>query len=193
MAIKAIIFDCFGVLVMSGRAMLYHDFPLFKDQIHDLERQSDYGMISRPDFNTGISELTGLSVDVIEARYWATSVVNDSAFELIKELRRTGLYKIGLLSNIGRGWVDDFMSVDARGALFDGEVLSSEVGIVKPAVEIYEIAARRLNVEPYECIMIDDILQNVDGAERAGMKGVLFETTTEARAEIARHLENQDA
>jgi len=41
MAIKAIVFDCFGVLVMSGRTALYHDFPALKDQIHDNERQSD--------------------------------------------------------------------------------------------------------------------------------------------------------
>jgi len=192
-AIKAIIFDCFGVLVMSGRAMLYHDFPQFKDQIYDLERQSDYGMISRADFHEGVSQMTGLSAVLIEERYWASSVVNESAFELIRELRQSGTYKIGLLSNIGRGWVDDFMSVEDRARLFDAEVLSGEVGIVKPAVEIFEIAARRLDVEPFECIMIDDILQNIDGAERAGMTGILFGTTAQVRGELSRHLETIDA
>ncbi len=193
MAIRAIIFDFFGVLVLSGRGLLYHDFPALKNQIHDLERQSDYGIISRSEFNEAIGQLTHLSPETIEDRYWATSVRNESAIDWVKELKLSGMYKIGLLSNVGRGWLDDFMTVDQRLGLFDMEVLSSDVGMVKPALEMFELAARRLGVEPFDCVMIDDLLTNIDGAERVGMKGVLFGTTTQAQTELDIQIKLQDA
>ncbi|MBC7868604.1 HAD-IA family hydrolase [Candidatus Saccharibacteria bacterium] len=193
MAIKAIIFDCFGVLVMSGRTALYHDFPDLKSKIYDNERQSDYGMTSRIQLNEAIGQLTHLSPQVIDERYWATSVRNESALAWAMELKQSGEYKIGLLSNIGRGWLEDFLTVQERRALFDAEVLSSEVNIVKPSLEIFEITAQRLGVEPFECVMIDDILANIDGAERAGMGGILFGTTTQARSDLDLYLKSHNA
>ena len=193
MAIKAIIFDCFGVLVMSGREALYHDFPALKAQIHDNERQSDYGMISRIQLNEAIGQITHLSPQVIDERYWTTSVRNESALDWVKELKQSGEYKIGLLSNIGRGWLEDFIPAEERRSLFDVEVLSSEVNIVKPSQEIFEITAQRLGVEPYECVMIDDILANIDGAEQADMSGILFGTTTQARSDLDLCLKSHNA
>ncbi len=193
MAIKAIIFDCFGVLVMSGRAALYHDYPALKDQIHDNERQSDYGIISRLQLDEAIGQMTHLSPQVIEERYWATSVRNESALAWVKELKQSGEYKIGLLSNIGRDWLKDVLPTEERRGLFDAEVLSSDVNMVKPSLEIFEIAAQRLGVEPFECVMIDDLLANVDGAEQAGMGGVLFGTTTQARIDLDLYLKSHNA
>ena len=193
MVTKAIIFDCFGVLVMSGRAALYHDYPALKNQIYDNERQSDYGIISRSQLNEAIGQLTHLSPQVMEERYWATSVRNESALAWVKELKQSGEYKIGLLSNIGRDWLEDVLPAEERCGLFDAEVLSSDVNVVKPSLEIFEIAAQRLGVEPFECVMIDDLLANIDGAERAGMGGILFGTTTQARTDLDLYLKSHNA
>jgi len=51
MVIKAIIFDCFGVLVTSARVVLKKDYPQYKNQIDDLNHQADYGLISRQQFD----------------------------------------------------------------------------------------------------------------------------------------------
>jgi putative hydrolase of the HAD superfamily len=56
--------------------------------------------------------------------------------------------------------------------LFDAVVISGEVGIRKPEPEIYALAARRLGVEPGQCVFVDDLPPNVRGAEAAGMVGV---------------------
>lgn len=192
MAIKAVIFDCFGVLVLSGRGALYHDYPHLKEEIYNLERQADYGMISRQEFNQAVAQMTDLSPQAVEERYWSSSVRNEPAIEWVRELKQSGVYKVGLLSNIGRGWLEDFISVDQRKELFDAEVLSGDVGVVKPAAEIFELAALRLGVAPFECVMIDDILANIDGAERVGMQGVLFGTTTQARAELEIQIQSQE-
>jgi len=64
----------------------------------------------------------------------------------VKELKKSGEYKIGLLSNIGRDWLKDVLPTEERRVLFDAEVLSSDVNMVKPSLEIFEIAAQRLGV-----------------------------------------------
>lgn len=188
MAIKAIIFDCFGVLVMSGKEAVDHDYPQFATELHDLTLRSDYGYISRADFDKELSELTGIPLEGIEAHYWAKNVRSESVFAWVRELKRAGEYKVGLLTNIGREWLDDFLPVGERAELFDAEVLSGQVGITKPDQRIYEMIADKLGVESYECVMIDDLLQNVEGAARAGMQTVLFGSLPQAQADLERVL-----
>ena len=57
--------------------------------------------------------------------------------------------------------------------LADVVVISSEVGIRKPSRRIFEIACERLGVAPHESVMIDDLQQNLDGAAKLGIAGVL--------------------
>jgi HAD superfamily hydrolase (TIGR01509 family) len=184
MVIKAIIFDCFGVLVMARRVKLYQDYPQFKTQIDDLGYQSDYGMTSRQQFDDSIAELVGLTPEEVEARYWATNVRNEAAIAWVRELKSSGQYKIGMLSNIGRGFINDSLPMTEQTSLFDEVVLSCDVGMIKPDPRIFELAAERLGVAPYECIMIDDLPSNIDGAERAGMQGVVFGSINQAQADF---------
>lgn len=184
MAIKAIIFDCFGVLVVSGTESMKHDFPHLSQQLHDLTLRSDYGYMNRSEFDDAISELTGVPRAEVEARYWQQNVRSEPVFEWVRMLKTEGIYKIGLLSNIGKEWLDDFLPIGERKTLFDDEVLSGVVGIVKPDLRIFELMAEKLGVETYECVMIDDILENVEGAKQAGMQTVLFGTLEQARSDL---------
>ena len=59
--------------------------------------------------------------------------------------------------------------------------------------EIYEIMADRLGIPTDECVFIDDIPANVDGATRAGMKGLLYTTNHQLEVDLARVLGNGDA
>jgi FMN phosphatase YigB (HAD superfamily) len=116
---------------------------------------------------------------------------NEAAIELVRSTR--GKYKTALLSNINRQFIQRAFSDRELRELFDEVLLSTEVGVAKPMPEIYDMAALRLGVLPGECIMIDDSEVNVDGARRAGMRGVLFETPQQCRAELAQLLEVGDA
>jgi putative hydrolase of the HAD superfamily len=57
--------------------------------------------------------------------------------------------------------------------MFDAVVRSDEVGLRKPDPEIYLLTARRLGVRPDECVFVDDMLANVQGARALGMAGIL--------------------
>jgi putative hydrolase of the HAD superfamily len=83
---------------------------------------------------------------------------------------RAGGIPVALVTNsFGRDCYDGF---DLH-ALADVVVISSEVGVRKPSRRIYAIACERLGVAPADCIMVDDIAHNLDGAARLGIAGVL--------------------
>jgi putative hydrolase of the HAD superfamily len=101
-------------------------------------------------------------------RLFGTMRPDDRMIEAVRAARRHGL-KTGLISNT---WgLDESRS----GALdiFDARVLSGEVGLRKPQPEIYRVAAGRLDVEPEECVFVDDLPANVEGARAVGMAAVL--------------------
>ena len=193
MAIKAIIFDCFGVLIMPGRTLLYQSFPDFKTEISDLEHQSDFGIITRQQFNDSIAELVGITPAEVKSKYYDTNTRNQPVIDWMRQLKASGRYKIGLLSNVGSGWLTDYLSEDDQAELFDAVVLSSNVGLIKPDPLIFELTAGKLGVEPFECVMIDDISANIDGAQIADMQGIVFVSTDQARSELDHMIESVNA
>ncbi|MNT59631.1 Alpha-D-glucose-1-phosphate phosphatase YihX [compost metagenome] len=72
--------------------------------------------------------------------------------------------------------------------LFDVVVLSSDIGMTKPNPAIFEFTATKLGLLPEECIMIDDLLLNIEGAQQTGMKGVVYSTIEQAKRAIDEHL-----
>jgi len=68
--------------------------------------------------------------------------------------------------------------------LFDTTVISAEVYMHKPEPEIYGLAAERLNVSPEECIFVDDLRENCEGAEAVGMTAVRHRSAPETIARL---------
>ncbi|MGA2546555.1 MAG: HAD family phosphatase [Rectinemataceae bacterium] len=89
---------------------------------------------------------------------------------------RTRVGRLVLLSNIhvdgarylrqseGRAWTSHF----------DFLILSCEHGLLKPEIEIYELALDAAEALPNETLFIDDNADNVEGALRAGMSSFRF-------------------
>ncbi len=183
-AIKAIIFDCFEVLVISGHDDLRQKYPDVATELTDLSMQSDYGYIGRDAYFQKVSELTGLSRSEIESKYWKNKVLNTSLLDWIGQLKKEHKYKLGLLSNIGYDGINMYISPEDRDKIFDVVVLSSDFHMMKPSVGIFEEMAKRLDLDPSECVMIDDMVTNIDGAIMAGMKGIVYGTPTQVRRDV---------
>jgi len=64
-------------------------------------------------------------------------------------------------------------------------VISSEVGVRKPSRRIYALACEGLGVRPEEAVMIDDLQQNLDGAARLGIAGILHTSAADTRRQLA--------
>lgn len=185
--IKAIIFDCFGVFYVDRQASLKDRFPDKQVELDDLRRQSDYGFIDRNEYVEAVAKLANLSASETEKIVINEHVINQPLVDFIKSDLRSQ-YKIGLLSNVGRGWLQGFFGKDQMKELFDTVVASGEEGIAKPHPQIFRLIAERLSVQPSECVMIDDIEDNCAGADAAGMKSIHYEGVEDVKQQLKRIL-----
>lgn len=58
--------------------------------------------------------------------------------------------------------------------LFDGIVISGDLGVMKPDQDIFEKLIKKFNLNPADCLFIDDQEENVKAAQAAGMTAVQF-------------------
>lgn len=169
--VRGIIFDCFGVLYGGSFGTLTSMCPKDKlADLHDLNKQVDYGYITTAEYAAQVAELLSVSVDDIFTIFKTEHVRNVELVEYLKTLRPS--YKTGLLSNVGTDTMDTLFPPEERAELFDAVVLSYQEGVAKPGKEAFDLAAERLGLPPEECVMIDDLADNVEGAELAGMQAI---------------------
>lgn len=59
--------------------------------------------------------------------------------------------------------------------LFDGIVISSQVKAVKPDIAIFNHLLNAHNLNPHDCIIIDDLEEAVNVAKKLGMQGIVYD------------------
>lgn len=181
---KGIIFDCFGVLYLDTKQSLLSVVPdSSRAELKDVFTANNYGYYDREQYLRRISDIAGLPLEQVSA-YIATEHHKNAELLLFIEEKLKPEYKIGLLSNIGREWIDDFFSRHQLHEFFDEVVLSGEEGIAKPHPSIFELMASRLGLDPSECLMIDDIQENAEGAQIAGMQAITFRSNSQLLDEL---------
>jgi epoxide hydrolase-like predicted phosphatase len=188
--IKAVIFDCFGVVIADGLEAVVVDQektdPSFRSFVHDVIGRSNRGKIKPSDSHQQISERLGIKYDDLQRKIYSGETRNRRVINLIVELRKK--YKTALLSNVGKNSLKHRFSDEELSELFDAVVASGEVGLAKPDREIYHHTANLLDVEPEECAFIDDREVYVVGAREAGMQAILYKDFDQMRVELEKLL-----
>lgn len=172
--IKAIIFDCFGVVRVD------YLFSAYESLGGDVEKDRDFIIRTVDAACAGkikssipiLAERLGVPDDVWAKANIGGSVINQSLLDYVLDLRKS--YKTGMLTNIGMGGIERIFEPGFLDIYFEVVVASGDIGVAKPDARAYEITAERLNVRLEECIFIDDREPYVDGAIRVGMQAILF-------------------
>jgi putative hydrolase of the HAD superfamily len=190
--IRGIIFDCYGVLVHGSLQYLRSITPDEQRRaLDDLVRASDRGYVSRAEYIRQVSRLTSRTTGEVDEAIHSQEMRSVEAIRFATSLHDH--YKTALLSNVGRGAIRRSFEPDELKTLFDAVILSSEVGMTKPDIEIYMYAASQLGLKPDECVMVDDTRSNVEGAEMAGMHGVVFTDVRQCQEAIGALLRESHA
>ncbi len=85
-------------------------------------------------------------------------------------------YKVGLMTNIMPGLVKQMFAKELLPHVsYDVIIDSSEVGFIKPEIEIYEAAQNLMNCPPEQLLLIDDSRPNLMAAERLGWHVLWFD------------------
>jgi epoxide hydrolase-like predicted phosphatase len=135
-----------------------------------LVRSLEVGDIGEDDFSREFGALLEIDDrDDLVNRMFGYIEPDEAMVEAVKRARGAGV-RTGLLSNsMGAGRYDR----SAFPELFDGVVISGEVGLHKPQPEIFELACERVGLAPTDCVFVDDLRENCEGAEAIGITAVL--------------------
>lgn len=175
---KALVFDCFGVMVGEIYGAIRREVPEIAPDIEamieadtavDLGKKSDKWRQAK---YVEIIDGVGKSGEEVVRRANRVAVRDEVLMGKIKEWRRE--YKIGVLSNTGRMPFERYFSEEERREYFDEVVLSYEEGIMKPDRRIFEIVVERLGVRAEDVVFVDDREENVGVARNLGMRGVVY-------------------
>ena len=133
-------------------------------------RRLEVGDLDEEEFARRFGPLLGVArTEGLVDRLFAGMEPDGAMVDGVKRARRAGV-RTGLVSN---SWGAGRYDRDAFPELFDGVVISGEVGLHKPQPEIFRLGAERIGLLPSDCVFVDDLRENCAGAEAVGMTAVL--------------------
>jgi len=185
--IKNIIFDLGGVIyavdyhktIQAFEALGIEDFEgvYAKAGQSDLFDNLETGKISKTAFFDGIKQLSGSEISEAEITHAWNAMLLDfmsDALECLKSLK--GQYRIFLLSNTNEIHIQEIenrvgeVAFTDFCALFEQVYLSHDLGLRKPHTEVFTHIVKEQALDSTETLFIDDSIQHVQGALKAGLK-----------------------
>ena len=193
--VQAIIFDFGGVLVRTEdrkpRTVLAERLGMTYDELSALifdspsAIQAMRGEISALEHWEELRKSLDLDAEGIEwlsTEFWAGDTLDENLVDFLRGLRPR--YTTVLLSNAWddlRPMIEEEWMIDDA---FDLLVISAEIGLVKPDLEIYQWVIAELGVEASQAVLIDDFIRNIEGANAAGMRAIHFQSPNQALQEL---------
>lgn len=201
MQIKTIIFDLGGVILTNDwhydcpeKFQEYSDY--FGITEEDMERgwkaawpQFRAGEISEEKFWEIFLETAGAkNIDIEQAKLLWRKYQKpiENMLDLLKELKKN--YRLAALTTISKEWLEYKKEKYGLNEFFEVIVSSGNCGLLKPYLEIYELIAHELkekmDVDPQECLFVDDAKINLSPAEKIGIRTSLFTKQAEFQKEL---------
>lgn len=100
--------------------------------------------------------------------------VDPALGEVVMALK--GRVKLGVLSNLAANEIPRLIGLEMA-AHFEQIMVSGEIGVAKPDMRAYLIAAQRLREFPEQCLLIDDNEANCTAARAVGMQTVHYKNS----------------
>jgi putative hydrolase of the HAD superfamily len=184
MTVAAVLFDIGGILektpdlgvTAKWEALLGLGPGELDRRMGDVWRAGSIGTVSEAQVTEALASrlrLDGTTCEAFLADMWR-EYLGTADIELIDYARTLRpRYRTGIISNSFVGAREREQAAYGFEDLVDDIVYSHEVGFQKPDARIYELACRRLHVEPAATVFVDDRQEAVDGAAAVGLRAVL--------------------
>lgn len=179
--IKAAIFDLDGTLVDSMWVWHQIDIDFLSEKGHSVPNnlndeithlsfsQTAEYFKNRFGLTESIEEIMNTWNSMAYNHYTKNVKLKEGALEYLQKLKNSGI-KIGLATSNSIPLLTTTLKSNNAFHLFDAITVTDEVNKSKSNPDIYLLAAKKLNVNPSECMVFEDIIAAVNGAKLAGMK-----------------------
>lgn len=100
---------------------------------------------------------------------------NDELSKLLDSLKKNG-FKLAVATSSNKSRADKILEMIGIKDQFEVIVTVEEVENHKPHPDIFVKAANRLNVDPKDCVVIEDAANGIEAAKKGGMKAIALLT-----------------
>ncbi|WP_294349049.1 HAD family phosphatase [uncultured Clostridium sp.] len=194
--IKAVIFDMDGVLFDTERVYLESWIKVFKEYGYTMTKEMYIPLMGtgRKNVKEVFKKTFGDNIPIEEMyvkkdELLFKAIDNNEvplklgAIDILCYLKEEG-YKIALATSAKRDRVTKQIQANNMNNMFNAIVCGDDVVNSKPDPEIFLKAAKKLDVNPENCVVIEDSLAGIKGANKGGMKGFHVEDLKKADDEI---------
>lgn len=191
--IKNIIFDFGGVVLNIDYKLTENAFAKLGlkdfDKIYFQAKQKELfdvfekGLISPADFRREIKKfIDGNVFDFQIDAAWNSMLLDlpEERVRLLDKLKKK--YRLFLLSNTNEIHFTAFTAYMRKkfnreifSDVFEKTYFSNKVNMRKPDAEIFELVLRENKLNKEETLFIDDVIQNIEGANKVGLKTIHVE------------------
>ncbi|MDH7602355.1 MAG: HAD family phosphatase [Armatimonadota bacterium] len=126
----------------------------------------------------------GLKDSYLEQMIARKDVLTPGTKNLLQVLRSSGI-KTAVATSARRRSLDIILTPYGLHEYFDVLVTKDDTGTEKPDPQLYLIAAQKLNVDPQNCVAIEDSPRGIIAAVRAGMRCIAVPTPSTADADFS--------
>ncbi len=124
--------------------------------------------------DAGLRELSPATIsDLLDADTDLWTDLNQPMIDWAQSLQSRGI-RTGILSNLGDAMQAGVLRKFSWLERFDHCTWSHALKLAKPEAAIYRYAAEGLDTPPEQILFLDDKLENIEAAERAGMQAVQY-------------------
>jgi putative hydrolase of the HAD superfamily len=193
--IKAVIFDIGGVVVDFSNDEDYYPYlarvsgasvKRIKGIVEGrLWTKLDKDQISQKAFDRILARKLGIEQKQVlwYETYVRTGRLNGKVIAIARRLSRK--YEVAYLSNVDLSrytYTEKLMKPYAK--IFSHEFASCCIHLRKPDKSVFTYVLAKMKVKPREAVFIDNQEENVEGARRAGLKGVLFKGSDDLEKQL---------
>ena len=138
------------------------------------------GTLADAEFERRFAAILGVAPERLIERMFAGCGPDEAMLYAVRRARAAGI-RTGLISN---SWGAATYDRALLAELFDGVVISGDVGVRKPTPEIYAMGAGAIDLPPDECVFVDDLPFNLKPARAIGMATVRHVDAAETITEL---------
>jgi putative hydrolase of the HAD superfamily len=126
----------------------------------------------------------GNDIDRLFAELFASFTLITDTRAMMDELRAGGYRLFAITDNVHE-IVAHLKERHDFWSLFELAAVSAELGVLKPDPQIYRWLLDTAGIAAEECVFMDDLPRNVEGAQAVGMHAFVFTDAAAARAQLA--------
>jgi len=193
---KAVLFDMDGVLLDSEEYICRAGMMMFKEKGYEVKPDDflEFTGMGENRYLGGVAEKNGIPFELEKDKARTYEIYGeivagkleayDGVLEFIEKCRSRGL-KLAVASSADPPKVEiNLAEIGIPSSTFDTVVTGLDIEHKKPAPDIFINAAKKLGVNPSECLVVEDAVSGVAAGKAAGAK-VLALTTSFSAEELS--------